>query len=201
MSRYFTADLHMGHQNISAYTGRPFGTIDEMDIALVERWNAAVGPDDEVWVLGDFAMGRIVESLPLASMMHGHKVLVPGNHDRCWSGHRAKKKDTVDKWITEYEAVGFRIVNAPLETTIAGHSVVVDHFPYKGDSTDTERYCNFRPVDRGQWLLHGHIHESWLQRGRQINVGVDAWGGMPVSEDQISELIKTGPLDLAPLPW
>jgi calcineurin-like phosphoesterase family protein len=34
-----------------------------------------------------------------------------------------------------------------------------------------------------------------------INVGVDAWGGRPVSEEALCELIDAGPGDLAPLPW
>jgi calcineurin-like phosphoesterase family protein len=59
-----------------------------MNIALIERWNEAVGDDDEVVVLGDFAMGRIAETLPLAALLRGRKVLLAGNHDRCWSGHR-----------------------------------------------------------------------------------------------------------------
>lgn len=42
---------------------------------------------------------------------------------------------------------------------------------------------------------------KWRQRGRMINVGVDAWVGQPVSEETICELIEAGPRDLLPLPW
>jgi calcineurin-like phosphoesterase family protein len=34
-----------------------------------------------------------------------------------------------------------------------------------------------------------------------INVGVDAWGGDPVSEAQVVELIEAGPRDLPTVPW
>jgi hypothetical protein len=30
---------------------------------------------------------------------------------------------------------------------------------------------------------------------------VDAWGGSPVSEETIIDLIDAGPQNLAPLPW
>jgi calcineurin-like phosphoesterase family protein len=75
------------------------------------------------------------------------------------------------------------------------------HFPYEGDSQERDRYSQARPRDEGDWLLHGHVHEAWRQRGRQINVGIDAWGGRPVSIDEITDLIAAGPRDLAPLPW
>ncbi len=47
MTRFFTADLHLGHRNIIEYSGRPFRDADEMNAALVERWNDFVSPDDE----------------------------------------------------------------------------------------------------------------------------------------------------------
>jgi len=34
-----------------------------------------------------------------------------------------------------------------------------------------------------------------------INVGVDAWGGYPVPEEELAALIKAGPRDLEVLPW
>jgi calcineurin-like phosphoesterase family protein len=81
-------------------------------------------------------------------------------------------------------------------------TVLVHHFPYHGDSRgDTDRFAEHRPVDDGAWLLHGHVHDRWRQAGRQINVGVDAWGGQPVGDEALAELIAGGPADRAPLPW
>ncbi|MDQ2754279.1 MAG: metallophosphoesterase [Actinomycetota bacterium] len=196
--RWWTSDLHLGHSNIIGYTGRPFATVEEMNEALVGQWNERVGPDDETWVLGDFAMGRLAETLPLAELLHGHKTLVPGNHDRPWSGH----SKGVDRWRSTYLEAGFdEIVAGPITTTIGSVEVLVDHFPYRGDSRDEDRYVERRPVDRGGWLLHGHVHERWRQNGRQINVGVDAWAGRPVSDDEVAALLSAGPGDLPPRPW
>ena len=195
--RWFTADLHLGHANIIAYCKRPFRSVDDMDAALFAAWEAAVRPDDEVWVLGDLALGHIFRALQLASLLPGRKFLVPGNHDRCWAGHHKG----VEKWRAEYEAAGFRIVGGPVETSIAGTAVLLGHFPYEGDSREVDRYQSHRPADRGGWLLHGHVHERWRQRGRQVNVGVDAWGGRPVGEDELAALVQAGPADLGPLPW
>lgn len=70
---------------------------------------------------------------------------------------------------------------------------LVAHFPYRGDSHDWDRFVDCRPADRGRWLLYGHVHERWLQRGRMINVGVDAWSYRPVSEEELSRLLVSGP--------
>ena len=195
--RFFTADLHLGHANIIKHCHRPFASVDDMDEALLVAWCETVGRSDEVWVLGDFALGDVLGRLLLAELLPGRKFLVPGNHDKCWAG----KKKGIEKWRKKYEAVGFKVVNAPVEVDLAGRPVLLDHFPYEGDSRETGRYLSHRPADQGGWLLHGHVHERWRQRGRQVNVGVDAWGGRPVAEGELAALIQSGLADLGPLPW
>jgi len=61
-----------------------------------------------------------------------------------------------------------------LRLDVGGIRVLARHFSYRGDSHDRDRYVEHQPVDRGDWLLHGHVHESWRQLDRMINVGVDA---------------------------
>lgn len=70
------------------------------------------------------------------------------------------------------------------------------HFPYADNSGDVDRYGQHRLADRGGWLLHGHVHECWRQRGRMINVGMDVWDYAPVSADTIAALVEAGPADL-----
>jgi calcineurin-like phosphoesterase family protein len=197
--RWWTSDLHLGHANIIGYCARPFADVERMDDGLIDRWNERVSPGDEVWVLGDFALGGLAEHLPLAKRLEGRKILVPGNHDACWVG----RSKGVEHWTAEYLAAGFaEIIQGPTTVELAGHAVLADHFPYHGDSKDgPERFADSRPLDRGGWILHGHVHDRWRQSGRQINVGVDAWGGRPISDDTLATLIAAGPAGLAPLPW
>lgn len=188
MARWFTADLHLGHANIIRYCQRPFADADAMDRALVERWNDAVAEGDEVWVLGDFAMGRIAQTLPLAGRLRGRKVLVAGNHDRCWQAHRKG----VERWTQEYLDAGFaEIRQGTVELDLAGQRVLACHFPYVGDSQDVDRFVQERPRDDGRsWLLHGHVHERWREAPRMVNVGVDVWDYRPVAEDALAALIR-----------
>jgi calcineurin-like phosphoesterase family protein len=197
--RWWTSDLHLGHANIIGYCHRPFPDVAAMDQGLVAQWNDTVADDDVVWVLGDFALGRLPEVLPLTARLRGSKVLVPGNHDPCWAG----RSKGVARWTAAYLDAGFdRVVQGPTAVELAGRSVRVDHFPYRGDSQDgAERYAEHRPRDDGRWILHGHVHDRWRQSGRQVNVGVDAWGGRPVSDDTLAELLAAGPAERPPAPW
>jgi calcineurin-like phosphoesterase family protein len=182
MTRFFTADLHLGHANIIDYCQRPYAGPWEMNAALIDNWNETVSPDDEVWVLGDVAMGKLRETLPLVSLLNGHKQLVAGNHDRCWDGH----KRGLAAALQAYSDAGF-------ETIHQGWVTVDDwlccHFPYVEDVRHGGRFAAHQPPYQARWLLHGHVHDLWKVKDWQINVGVDVWDYRPVSEDQIRELI------------
>jgi calcineurin-like phosphoesterase family protein len=186
VARFFTSDLHFGHANIVTYSGRPFADVDAMNEGLVARWNAVVGDDDEVWILGDVALGPIEASLSLVARLRGHKVLVPGNHDRCWPGHGQR----AEPWVERYLAAGLAEIRpGPVGTVVAGVEVRCDHFPYVGDSHDHDRYVEHRPVDEGHVILHGHVHGTWRAQGRQLNVGVDVWDYRPVAETTLAPLV------------
>jgi calcineurin-like phosphoesterase family protein len=203
VTQWFSADLHLGHANIIRYCDRPFDEVDEMNAGLVARWNAVVAPTDTVWVLGDVAMGRISLSLPWVAELNGHLALLTGNHDRCWPGHGA----TSTEWVQAYLDAGFaEIHHGAIDLDVTADdgrtsTMLACHFPYVGDSQDLDRYPGARPTDEGRWLLHGHVHEVWRQNGRMINVGIDAWGGQPVSAATVLDLVAAGESDLAPLRW
>jgi calcineurin-like phosphoesterase family protein len=204
MDAWYTADLHFGHRRISEYAGRPFENVDDMGTAIIERWNAVVAPGETVWVLGDTAMGPqgagvSPAAIELVALLNGELVLVPGNHDACWVGSR---KDQV-RARAEYLAAGFAdIIGRPDPVMLAGRPCRRSHFPYRGGGDHgVERYSEHRLEDRGDWLLCGHVHEKWRQRGRQINVGIDAWGGFPVHTNTLAELISCGPTDREIITW
>jgi len=187
VTRWFTADLHFGHVNIIRYCARPFASVAEMDDALVARWNDVVADDDEVYVLGDVALGPIAATLPLVGRLRGTKLLVPGNHDRCWPGHGPK----AEGWVERYLDAGFAaVLPEVVELQLGGTAALACHFPYRGDSHAEERFLPHRPTDDGRVLLHGHVHTSWRVDGRQINVGCDVWEYRPVAEAELIAVLK-----------
>lgn len=58
MTTRFTVDLHFGHANIIGFCGRPFADVASMDARMLAELQARVRPDDDLWVLGDFAIGK-----------------------------------------------------------------------------------------------------------------------------------------------
>ncbi|MEU4361241.1 metallophosphoesterase [Promicromonospora sp. NPDC023987] len=209
MTTYYTSDQHFGHLNIIRFCGRPFPDVLTMNTRLVQLWNETVTDDDTVWVLGDVALGALGESLACIGRLAGRKILVPGNHDRCWEGERALRKGEPEARERrrsaareQYLAAGFaEIHDRPEPVVLGGQRAALSHFPFEGDSHGADRFVEYRPVDDGGWVVHGHVHDTWRQRARQLNVGVDAWGGRPVPAETLAGLLADGPRDLEPLGW
>lgn len=210
MKTYFTADPHFGHARIIELCDRPFSSVEEMNEEILARINATVSSSDRLVILGDIALGKLDESLPLLSRIEAAElILLPGNHDR-WSLAYHHKGDEVaakrHEFRLRYEAQRDHTV-AFQDHTPSGWSIFdltgewerlagplgdawFSHYPYDGDSHGEDRAAWLRVEDRGDPIIHGHVHTEWRVRGRQFNVGVDVNDFTPVSEDELAEWIK-----------
>lgn len=205
---WFTADHHIGHRNIISFCGRPHmrwpdgPDVTWMGHDLRERHNDLVRPGDDVWILGDLALGHLDDTLPWFATLHGQLHIVVGNHDLPFRATGTPLQHEFDDYYQRLTgAVSIHHGSLPLDLNPTT-SVTISHFPYTGDHVGTtDRYTSRRPEDTGGWLLHGHIHNAWRTRGRQINVGVDAWNGSPVNADTLLGLIDAGEQHLPPLAW
>ena len=172
MPVFFTSDHHFGDARRLGIDRRPFTSAPAMDAAMVERWNAAVGPDDEVWHLGDFTRSSnraAVEAL-LASL-NGRKHLLAGNNDG-------------DATLA---AAGWSSVAHYAEIALDGTRLVLCHYPFR----------TWNASGRGSVNLHGHSHGRLKPLPRQYDVGVDVWQFRPVSLDEIRSgrrRMGTGPV-------
>lgn len=193
---YFTSDQHFGHTNVIKYCNRPFQDVVEMNQELVRRHNVIVKAEDTVFHLGDFSMHprAVAEFLP---QLAGQHHLIMGNHDAI---HPCNKRWTKKAGLLtrQYRDAGFLSVQLNMEFDAMGYGVQLNHMPYLSQEPGEHglKHLDYRPKDQGAWLLHGHVHTQWKQRGRMINVGVDAWAYTPVSLPEIVELIKQGPQNL-----
>lgn len=79
MSIYFIADTHFSEENIMKYENRPYESAENMNKTLVSNWNAVIGDEDVVYVLGDFGADGLESGI--LSQLKGTKYLVKGNHD------------------------------------------------------------------------------------------------------------------------
>lgn len=85
-SVFLVSDTHFGHKGVCHFTQadgvtplRPWDTPEEMDEAMVKRWNETVKPNDKVYHLGDVVINR--KALHIMNRLNGDKVLIKGNHD------------------------------------------------------------------------------------------------------------------------
>lgn len=178
---WFTSDTHFQHARCA--TQRGFATPEEHDTEVIRRWNAVVAPGDQVWHCGDVGMGSEHTLLEKVDELNGEIHLILGNHDAPWPGHR-RAHHHQRLWLRH-----FATLQAFARRRMDGHDVLLSHFPYRGDHTDTERYPEYRLQDTGKPLVHGHVHEAWRTRGYQINVGLDRWDLRPVSIDTVVALV------------
>lgn len=180
---FFTSDYHIGHHNIIAYSKRPFHNAEEMNREIIARHNAVVTKDDIVYNLGDVALREnfVPEVL---KQLNGTQHLIAGNHDRA---HPCRKQ--YKKAMLRYKEYGFTSVQVNLELQVCNRTVLLTHMPYQNPDDKDQRYPEFRPKDKGQFLICGHVHDRWKVNGRQINVGVDQWNYAPVSETEICDVI------------
>jgi calcineurin-like phosphoesterase family protein len=205
---FFTADNLFGCEATAETRGFP--SVERMNGEMIERWNDVVGPDDLVWVLGDFHGIASPPQRALTQSLNGAKNLVAGPLDRTFPPTSLDDKRLRAR-IAAYRDIGFRSVvtgaammrrtGRPLVLPLRARAdnpplpVIVSHFPY--DLTPTEeghqdRFPAWRPkrprTGPAPWLVHGH-NADWVVNERQINVGTDAWGFEPVGAETVLALI------------
>ncbi|HYD69769.1 metallophosphoesterase [Azospirillum sp.] len=162
MAVYFTSDTHFGHAGALSRFRRPFPSVAAMDEAMEAAWNATVGPDDEVWFLGDFALRLKPDAAgALLERLNGTKHLVAGNND----GPPTLKLP------------GWASVQHYAEIVVDGTLLVLCHYPFR----------TWNGMYKGALNLHGHSHGQLKGMTRQVDVGVDVWGFRPVT---LAELRK-----------
>lgn len=162
MTIYLTADTHVGHTGILSSRmarPRPFASIAEHDEAIVERWNALVRPEDEVWHLGDFAFDCSLEhARSVFDRLNGTKHLIIGNHERL--GRRLP-------WASQHDGIH--------QIAVDGRRLVLCHYAMRV----------WPGIWRGALHLYGHTHGSLPGTRRSADVGVDCWDLRPVALPEI----------------
>lgn len=170
---YVTSDTHAGHAQIMHFTRRPFATVEEMNRALIDNWNAVVTDADDVYHLGDFALGSKTFIREFLSQLNGKIHLIVGNHDL---RNIVGSASLVQMFA---EVVHGKVLKHNHRT------VFLSHYPY---------LCWPGTYDSA-YQLHGHVHLRPGYTGadlrlmadvaspRQYDVGVDLNGFAPITLD------------------
>lgn len=147
--RYYIADLHFFHGNLNARMDcRGFGSMEEMNKYMMDKWNRKVRINDEVVIIGDLSWGTAGQTNELLEQLHGRLYLVTGNHDRF-----------IEK--SDFKAGRFTWIKPYAEISDNRRKVVLCHYPimcYNGQ---------YRLDEAGNprtYMLYGHVHDSKDQR-------------------------------------
>lgn len=169
---FFTSDLHFCHDREFVWKDRGFSSVEEMCEAIVRNWNNVVGADDQVYVLGDVALGGdsgTEGGVSYLSRLNGRITLIAGNHD-------------TDRRLAAYGSLPNveRIAYAD-RIRIGKRVFFLCHYPTMTGNME---------ANPGQVVinLHGHTHSKdrfYNDIPYMYNVGLDAHGMVPVGVDEV----------------
>lgn len=152
---WFTADTHFGHQRTLELSKRPFSSVSEMDWQIVANWNKTVEENDTVYHLGDFGTPKVLRWLTGKSIK-----FLAGNYDNPEIIYELLKDPRVERihsgHLISLNEKCFRLIHEPENA-----------------------------INRGDFFLFGHIHNSQKVKRNGLNIGVDCHNFFPVSIETI----------------
>lgn len=135
---YFTADLHLGSNEILYRENRPFCDINTFTKYFISICNSQTKPDDTIWVLGDFinynaqhklSYSEIVDIFLIIQQINAKVVLIIGNGeeriiDNCFNSSFSEFKNFCIR-------LGF--FDAQIDTVLQINNKLfyLNHFPHK----------------------------------------------------------------------
>lgn len=167
---YFTSDLHLGHEGILRFCGRPYDSVEEMNRKLIRNFNSVVKPEDTVYILGDVSYKiRLADANALIAKLNGHKHLIRGNHDKRYDESLFEEVCDI-KQIFEH-----------------GRHFTLMHYPM----------LEWAKMRSKSIHLHGHMHNQGIDYNlrckaesiRRFDVGVDANGYYPVAITTVLDFV------------
>lgn len=178
MAKFFTSDTHFEHAGLIEKMGRPwFSSVEVHDGELLENINSKVGRNDQLYIIGDFALKNPQKYSQ--RIVCKHKKLVIGNHDR---------KEQSKKAFGEWRDI---ITVKPFGDKCA----ILLHYPMA-----------FWPKSHhGSYHLYGHCHQQreatldgLFPTRRSMDVGVDNARILlgkcePFSEQEILDILSGRP--------
>ena len=153
MNNYYISDLHFCHKNIIKFDNRPYMSMEEMNLSLINNWNNKINKLDHVFCLGDFCWGKEDEWIEILQQLKGIKTLIKGNHD-------LKQMSTKCKNL-------FADIKDYKEINDKGRKVIMCHYPI---------LCYKQSYQDNYYMLFGHVHnrtqesllvEKWIKDIKQ----------------------------------
>lgn len=169
---YLTSDLHFGHDREFIWKVRGYDSVEHMNTRQVEKWNAIVDSDDDVYVLGDVVLGD-PKNIEYVRRLNGEIHIVLGNHDTLTREQMYRELPNV----VEVAEIGIRL-------KYKKYHFVLTHYPMLTGNLEKES------LKQMSLNLYGHTHQLtnfYNDMPFMYHVGVDSHNGYPVLVDDIIE--------------
>lgn len=179
MEIWFTSDTHFCHQREFLWGPRGFTNVEEMNEAIIERWNKVVKPNDIVYHLGDTMLNDNVKGIECFKRLNGQIFIIWGNHD---SENRTNML---------FEECRHKLLGGWYATVIkhGKHNIYLSHYP-----TLTANHDDKKPFSQHVINLHGHTHQqtNWLdpENPFMYHVGLDSHNCTPIHIDEVISDIR-----------
>lgn len=173
---FLTSDTHFCHVQPFLWQPRGFQSVEEMNEAIVERWNEIVKPEDEVWYLGDMALSNTESAIKYIKQLNGHILLIAGNHDTKNKISTIVLQCNNVQWVGWAEMIKIRKI-----------SCYLSHYPALTANRD-EKHFSQHVIN-----FHGHTHQTtnFLDPNNPFmyHVGMDSHNCTPVHiEEAIADV-------------
>lgn len=176
MEIFFTSDTHFCHQPEFLWGPRGFSNVEEMNEAIIERWNKVVKTDDIVYHLGDTMLNDNDKGIECFQRLKGHIYLILGNHDT---------DARIDRIFRECRFIDGGVYAKVIK--FGKQSIYLSHYPTLTSNFDQKHFSQH------VLSLHGHTHQqkNWINPLNPFtyHVGLDSHNCTPVSiEEVISDI-------------
>jgi calcineurin-like phosphoesterase family protein len=171
---FFTSDHHFGHANIIKLSNRPFSNVEEMNAELIRRWNEKVGPNDEVYHLGDVGLTTAENLAQILAQLNGKIYLIAGNHEGAALSNRSRFQ-----WIKDY----YELKVPDADCANGSQKIMLFHYAMRVWRSDFRR----------TWHLYGHCHGSLPDKPHKLSfdIGVDCHNFYPLSYEEVKAIMQT----------
>lgn len=167
---YLTSDLHFCHDRGFIYKPRGFQCVNDMNKAIVDRWNDVVNTDDDVYILGDVMLNTNDYGVHLLQLLKGRIHITIGNHDTNARIELYKNCQNVDE-----------VVYASM-IKYGDYRFWLGHYPtYTGD-------LHKKSLKQMLCSAFGHTHQTsnfYNDIPFMYHVGVDSHNCTPVPIEQV----------------
>ena len=168
---WLTSDLHFGHDRMFVWGVRGYSSVEEMNEAQVEKWNAKADDEDDIYVLGDFMLGD-KSNIKYIERLKGNIHIVYGNHD---TDARKGLYGALPHVVETAHAIALKYKK---------HNFFMTHYPCLTGNLDDDKPLITRVIN-----LCGHNHTinrfQDMDKGLIYHCEADAHSELLVSLDDI----------------